>query len=170
MAATASTGSATPDGTNARAIALPMAIVVVSAALVLGAERLVIPGPDPLISGLAAHDRVELYQQISVIAATTMGFVIAAVAILASLDPARPIVADLRRGEAFPLLVANLLAAVLLLLLATIATLVGSIVDDAKAGSLAFENTVEILSLAAMTEFVLGGSLFGYVTYKAARF
>ena len=170
MAIAATANGGTPDGTHLRAVALPILIVVASVVVVLGAERLFVPGPDPLISGLARDDRVELYKQISVIAATTMGFVIAAVAILASLDPARPIVADLRRGEAFALLVANLLAAVLLLLLVSVATLIGSIVDDAKVGSHAFENTVEILSLAAMAEFVLGGSLFGYVTYKAARF
>lgn len=111
-----------------------------------------------------------MYSAVAPIAATLLGFLVAAVAILVQLDVDRQIVKELRRGEAFGLLIVNLLTASTLLLVLTVAALAGPFVDSSEAGSGIFESAFEIVAWASLAELLLGGYFFGYVTIKVARF
>jgi len=97
--------------------------------LVFVVDPWAISGPFPLIGRLEPKDRVELYKQVSTVTATLLGFLITAVAILVSLDLRRQIVEELHRGEAFSLLVVNLLAAVVFLFAATGLGIAAAILD-----------------------------------------
>src|SRR4051794_14709781 len=108
----------------------PALIVVAAAVLIFVLEPLVFAGPTPLVGRLAANDRVEIYKQIATVTGSLLGFLITAVAILVSLDARRQIVDDLHRGEAFSLLIVNLLAAIVLFFLTTSLGLAGAVFDD----------------------------------------
>jgi hypothetical protein len=144
--------------------------VAVTTALVLATIEFIPHGATPLLSRLSSHDRVELYKQVATATASLLGFLIAAVAILVSLDVNREIVQDLKRGESFTLLIVNLLAAIVFLFLATIVGIIGAIFDDGKPGSDAFELAWELLVLAGFAELALGLFFFAIVTYKVAKY
>jgi hypothetical protein len=147
----------------------PLAFLAVAAFVVFGGERWVLTGPTPLLAGLAVADRVNLYNQLIVVSAALLGFILTAITILVSLDAARVIVQELRLGEGFKLLVANMLATVLLLLILTIMGIAGSVVDHAGAAT-TFEAFYEWLVLGTLLELVLAGYYFGLVTYKVAAY
>jgi hypothetical protein len=142
------------------------------AAIILGAaaiivflvEPLAFSGPTPLIGRVSSESRTGLYEQIVPVAASLLGFFIAAVAILAGLDSKREIVAELKRGEAFALLIANMLVAILLLFVLTFSGLAGSSLDP----GCVFRAIYEWLTLAALGELALSGFYFALVTYKVA--
>ncbi|MDO8211012.1 hypothetical protein [Conexibacter sp. CPCC 206217] len=137
--------------------------------MVVVGEHLFMSKPRPALARLSDTDQIDLYKQIAPIAGSALGFLLASVAILVSLDPKRPIVADLRRGEAFSLLIANLLAACLWLLLLSIFSLVGWTFHSSCGSSDAFQSVFEVIGYAAVVELLLGGFFFGYVTYKVAK-
>ncbi len=122
----------------------------------------------PLLASLSDKDRAELYKQLTTAAVTLMGFLITAVAILVSLDKGREIVKELRRGESFSLLVLNLLAAVLLLFVITLMSIVGAVRADAIGAAPLFVALYEWLAIWALAEIGLGGFYFCVVTYKVA--
>jgi hypothetical protein len=139
-------------------------ILAAAAAVVFLIEPLAFSGPTPLIGRLADETRVGLYEQIVPVAASLLGFYIAAVAILAGLDSRREIVAQLKRGEAFALLIANMLVAILLLFILTLSGLLGATLDP---GGI-FQATYEWLTLGTLGELALSGFYFALVTYKVA--
>jgi hypothetical protein len=147
-------------------------IVAFAAVVVFLVEPLIfsviVSGHTPLLGRLGYKDRVELYKQVSTVSATLMGFIITAVAILVSLDLKRQIVSELHRGEAFPLLVVNLLACVVLLFIATGLGIAGAIFDDGPDGADFFEALWQTVIGASVLELILGLSFFGLVTYKVA--
>jgi hypothetical protein len=144
--------------------------IFLGAAAVVSLWEFVPHGSTPFLSRLDMRDRVELYKQIATVTASLLGFMIAAVAILVSLDLRRRIVEELQRGESFSLLVINLLAAILFLFLTTTASVAGAIFDDGKAGSDTFEFVYEVLAVTALVELMVGLFFFGVVTYKAATY
>lgn len=122
----------------------------------------------PLIDRLSGKDRVAFYKQVSTVAASLLGFLITAVAILVSLDMRRRIVEDLRRGEAFSLLIVNMLAAVAFLFILTVAGIAGGMFDDGVQGAPGFGRFYETVLTASLLELGLSGFYFGLVTYKVA--
>jgi hypothetical protein len=148
-----------------RHVLLLFGAVVVLVALV---EPAAFSGPVPLISRLDGPDRVDLYKLITTVTASLLGFLIASVAILVTLDINRIIVEQLRRGEAFSLLIINLLAAILFLFLTTVGGVIGAIVDDGTNGADLFECLYEVSLLTSLLELGLGGFYFALVTYKVA--
>jgi hypothetical protein len=143
-------------------------LIVMAAAAVLIAIELVATSATPLISGLSEADRTDLYNQVIVVTASLLGFIIAAIAILVSLDVGRKIVEELKRGESFRLLIANMLAAMVLLFLLTLMGINGSVLEGGKGASSAFETVYEWLLLGTVMELVLVGFFFALVTYKVA--
>jgi hypothetical protein len=139
-------------------------LLAAAAVIVLLIEPAVLTGSTPLISRLSTDGRVALYEQIVPVSASLLGFYVAAVAILAGLDSRREIVAQLKRGEAFALLIANMLMAILLLFVLTFLGLSGATLDPGKV----FQATYEWLTLAALAELALSGFFFALVTYKVA--
>jgi hypothetical protein len=131
-------------------------------------EPLVFTGATPLITRLDANDRSELYKQVTTVAATFLGFLITTIAILVSLDVKRRIVEELKRGEAFSLLIVNLLAAVVLLFITMCLGIAGIVTDDGARGARLFEALWQAALLASMIEFALGLFFFALVTYKVA--
>jgi hypothetical protein len=146
------------------------ALLVLLAAVVIVIAELIARGSNSLVGGLGHQDRVELYKQVTTVTASLLGFFIAAVAILVSLDPTRAIVRDLKRGEAFSLLIVNMLAAILLLFLTTALGVAGAVFDDGQPGAAGFEWVYQWLLLASLLELGLTGVLFAVVTYKAAAY
>jgi hypothetical protein len=145
-------------------------IVVVAALAVFVVEPIVISGPTPLISGLSEADRTDLYNQVIVVTASLLGFIVAAISILVSLDAGRKIVEELKRGESFKLLIANMLAAMSLLFVLTIMGIAGSVLEGGSGASSVFEALYEWMLLGTSMELVLVGLFFGLLTYKVAAY
>jgi hypothetical protein len=146
-------------------------IILTAAALVSGiVEHATLGAPSPLLARLSPLARLDLYKQVAPMAATGLGFLVASVAILVSLDPTRKIVCELRTGEAFRLLVANLLAACLWLLVLALLALAGWMCSASLGRSGTFMTVFEVIGYAAVAELLLGGSFFGLVTYKVAKY
>jgi hypothetical protein len=143
-------------------------LLAVAALAVFVAEPIVASGPTPLISGLSEADQIDLYNQIIVVTASLLGFIVAAIAILVSLDAGRKIVEELKRGESFRLLIANMLAAVMLLFVLTIMGIAASVLESGSAASSVFEAMYEWLLLGTVLELILVGFYFALVTYKVA--
>lgn len=141
-----------------------LGLLAVAALLVFIVEPLAFSGTTPLLSRLEAKSRIDFFEQIVPVSASLLGFYIAAVAILASLDPARKIVEELKRGESFSLLIANMLAAILVLFLLTFLGVAGSVLDP---GGI-FRSLYEWVTLVALFELALSGFYFSVVTYKVA--
>ena len=145
-----------------------LALLAAAALGVLAGEPLVVSGSTPLISGLADADRIDLYNQVIVVTASLLGFIVAAIAILVSLDVGRKIVEELKRGESFKLLITNMLAVVMLLFILTIMGIAGSVLEGGSGASSVFEAVYEWLLLGTAMELVLVGFYFALVTYKVA--
>ena len=103
-----------------------------AALLVFLVEPLFVPDPTPFLTRLTAESRSTLYEQIIPVSGSLLGFYIAAVAILAQLDHGREIVADLKRGESFSLLIINMLVTILLLFILTGLGVVGAVQAPGK--------------------------------------
>jgi hypothetical protein len=131
---------------------------------VFALEPLLISGRTPLLARLSDEDRSSFYGLVIPVSASLLGFYIAAVAILAQLDPSRAIVDELKRGESFSLLIANMLFAILLLFALTFVGIAGSVVD----GSCPVMALYEWLLLGTVLELALSGAFFSIVTYKVA--
>lgn len=147
----------------------PAGILLAAIIVVVVGEHVVLADPTPALARLNDDDQIEFYKQIAPIAGTALGFLVASVAILVSLDPKRRIVDELRRGEAFSLLIANLLAACLWLLLLSILALVGWTFHASVGGCDVFQSIFEVIGYAAVIEMLIGGFFFGLVTYKVAK-
>lgn len=139
-------------------------LLAVAAVVVFALEPLLLSGVTPLLQRLSEQDRASFYELIIPISASLLGFYVAAVAILAQLDPTRKIVDELKRGESFSLLIANMLFAILLLFALTFVGIAGSVVSDCQNLMTAFE----WLLLGTIFELALSGAFFGVVTYKVA--
>ncbi len=142
-----------------------MLVLLVVAAVVVAIE-VVVTSAKPLIGELAEANRTDLYNQVIVVTASLLGFIIAAIAILVSLDSGRKIVEELKRGESFKLLIANMLAVMVLLFLLTLTGIAGSVLEGGKGASGAFEAVYEWLLLATVLELIMVGVFFALVTYK----
>ena len=139
------------------------------ALLILAAEPLVLSGSTPVISGMAQADRSSLFDQVIVVTASLLGFMITAVAILVSLDGARDIVKRLKRGESFHLLVATMLWTIGVLFLLTLLGIVGAASETDAGASKWFERAYEWMGYAATGHVVLTLQYFAVVTYVVAR-
>lgn len=135
-----------------------------AALLVFIVEPLLICDPTPLLARLTDESRNTLYEQIIPVSGSLLGFYIAAVAILAQLDHDRQIVKELKRGESFSLLIANMLVAILLLFVLTILGVVGAVLAPGRL----FMVIYEWVLLSTLAELGLSGFFFGLVTYKVA--
>lgn len=113
---------------------------------------------------LTQESRATLYEQIIPVSGSLLGFYVAAVAILAQLDPERTIVRELKRGESFSLLIANMLITILLLFMLTLSGVTGAVVSPGST----FVAIYEWILLGTLVELLLTGVLFGVVTYKVA--
>jgi hypothetical protein len=147
-----------------------LGLLAVATVVVFTVEPIVVAGPTPLISGLAEANRIDLYNQVIVLTASLLGFILAAVVILVSLDAGRKIVEELKRGESFKLLIANMLVAMLLLFILTIMGIAGSVLEGGSGASSAFEAIYEWLLLGTAMELILVGFFFGLLTYKVAAY
>jgi hypothetical protein len=139
-------------------------ILAFAAVSVFVLEPLILSGTTPLVAQLSAEDRGAFYGRIIPISGSLLGFYIAAVSILAQLDPGRKIVSELKRGESFSLLIANMLVTILLLFLLTFVGLAGSL----DTGCRLLMALYEWLLLSTVIELVFSGLLFSVVTYKVA--
>lgn len=158
------------EGESSLAVRLRhVAAIACAAAAIVATAALLLPNT-PLLCSLGDEDRCELFGQMTTVVVTLMGFLITAVAILVSLDRGREIVKELKRGESFALLVLNLLAAVLLLFLLTVLSVLGAMRPDGLGDSAAFAVIYEWLVIFALAEIALGGFYFCVVTYKVASY
>jgi hypothetical protein len=139
-----------------------------SALLAFLIEPWLVSGTTPLVASLTVAARVNLYNQVIVVSAALLGFVLTAVTILVSLDTGRKIVKELQYGEGFKLLVANMLATVALLLVLTLMGIAGASLDAATVPARTYEAFYEWLGVASAFELVLSGFYFAIVTYKIA--
>jgi hypothetical protein len=139
-------------------------LVGLAALMVFILEPALIAGRTPLLGRLSDEDRSAFYGLVIPVSASLLGFYIAAVAILAQLDPSRKIVDELKRGESFSLLIANMLFAILLLFALTFVGIAGSVMDRCDAVMAIYE----WLLLGTVFELALSGAFFGLVTYKVA--
>lgn len=139
-------------------------LLALAAVAVFVLEPQIISGRTPLIARLSDEDRSSFYGLVIPVSASLLGFYIAAVAILAQLDPNRKIVEELKRGESFSLLISNMLFAILLLFALTFVGIAGTVVD----GSSAVMTSYEWLLLGTVLELILSGAFFAIVTYKVA--
>jgi hypothetical protein len=127
-------------------------------------QPLLLSGTTPLLARLSAEDRGAFYGRIIPVSGSLLGFYIAAVSILAQLDPGRKIVSELKRGESFSLLIANMLVTILLLFLLTFVGLAGSL----AVGRRQLMALYEWLLFSTIIELAFSGFLFAVVTYKVA--
>lgn len=139
-------------------------LLALAAFVVFILEPIAISGPTPLMGRLGDEDRSSFYELVIPVSASLLGFYIAAVAILAQLDPNRKIVEELKRGESFSLLIANMLFAILMLFALTFVGIAGSVLDGRRAMMAVYE----WLLLGTVLELALSGVLFSVVTYKVA--
>jgi hypothetical protein len=146
-----------------------MGLLAAAALTVFMIEPIVVTGSTPLLSGLAEANRVNLYGQVIILTATLMGFMLAAITILVSLDASRKIVEELKRGESFQLLIVNMLATVALLFILTLMGIAGAVLEGGGR-SHAFEAIYEWLALATVFELLLTGFYFALLTYKVAAY
>jgi hypothetical protein len=142
-------------------------ILFVAALVVFGVEPLAATS-SPLLATMSEANRSDLYSQVIVVSAGLLGFLITAVSILVSLDGKRKIVEELKRGESFRLLVANMLAAVALMFALTLMGIAGSALETENGASHAFARLYEWLLVASVAELVLSGFYFAVLTYKVA--
>ncbi len=142
-------------------------LVVFAAVLVFIAEPIVVVS-SPLLATLSEADRMDLYNQMIIVTAGLLGFLVTAVSILVSLDGKRKIVEELKRGESFELLVANMLAAVTLMFVLTLMGIAGSVLENDDGASHLFERAYEWLGIASVLVLVLSGFYFAVLTYKVA--
>ncbi len=87
-----------------------------------------------------------------------------------ALDGSRKIVQELHYGEAFKLLIVNMLAAVLLLLVLTLMGIAGTTIDTGQVATRTFESWYEWVGISAALELVLSGFFFGIAMYKVAAY
>jgi hypothetical protein len=144
-------------------------IIIVLAAVATLIEPLIFSGSTPLITGLAQDDQVTLYNDVIVVSAGLLGFFIAAVAILVSLDRTRKVVQEIQRGESFELLVTNMLVTVALLFVLTLMGIVGAVVENGLYASHWFVRAYEWIGLATTGELLLTGFYFSVVMFKVAQ-
>jgi hypothetical protein len=144
-------------------------IILVIAAAVVFLEPVILSGSTPLVSGLAQADRMSLYNQVIVVTASLLGFMVAAVAILVSLDRTRTIVKKLQRGESFHLLIVNMLGAIGMLFVLTVLGIIGAVAENDGGASHWFERIYEWILLAAVMEVGLALWYFSIVMYVLAE-
>lgn len=139
-------------------------LLAAAAVLVFLIEPVAFAGTTPLIARLEEESRASLYEQLVPVSASLLGFYVAAVAILTALDSRQTIVEELKRGEAFKLLIVNMLGAILLLFVLTVVGVIGSVLDPGDG----FQAAYEWIVLGALFELTLSGFFFAVVIYKAA--
>lgn len=147
-----------------------LACMVLAAIVVFAVEPWLVSGTTPLIASLAVAERVNFYNQVIIVSAALLGFILTAITILVSLDTGRKIVKELHYGEAFKLLIVNMLAAVCLLAIVTTLGIAGSVLDAGFIASRTFETFYEWLVLASAAELGLTGFYFALATYKVAAY
>lgn len=143
-------------------IRYPIGILAAATLWVVLGERLIL-SDNTFLAQLSTSKRADVYGQFPGIAGSLLGFLVAAVAILVSLDHSRPIVEELHRGEAFTLLVVNILAGCLWLLGLCVLGVIGS---GWNPQSSVFRSVFEILAYSAFVELAIGGFFFGLVVHK----
>jgi uncharacterized membrane protein len=141
-----------------------------AALLVFGVEGWAVATKTPLISNLSTSDRSNLYNQVVVVSAALLGFILTAITILVSLDGSRRIVKELRYGEAFTLLVVNMLATVALLLALTLLGIAATAIDVGSTPAKAFETWYEWVGIGTAFELILCGFYFSVAMYKVATY
>ena len=141
-----------------------------AAVLVFVVEPWAVSAQTPLISNLSMSTRGNLFNQIVVVSAALLGFILTAITILVSLDGGRKIVKELRYGEAFALLVVNMLATVALLLALTLIGIVATTIDANPVPAQDFETWYEWVGVSTALELVLSGFYFSVVMYKLATY
>lgn len=144
-------------------------IIVVVTLLLVALEPVALSGSTPLISGLAQPDQVTLYDDVIVVSAGLLGFFVAAVAILVSLDRSRRVVQEIQRGKSFELLVANMLVTIGLLFVLTLQGVVGAVAENGAEASAWFQRSYEWVAFASIGELILTGRYFSVVMYKVAQ-
>lgn len=152
-----------PPGTKRRAALLCVGSLLFAGAATAVAECWL--RDVPLLAGLDQDDRAELYRLIAPMEVTLAGFLIAAVAVLASFDSSRKIVRRQKQGEAFEMTIIVMLASAAYLLLASVAAVAGLIVDDGPAGSHTLAIINEGLALAAGLTGCVGAWAFTALVY-----
>jgi hypothetical protein len=147
-----------------------LACVTVAALSVFVIEPWLVSGTTPLVASLSLNGRTNLYNQVIIVSAALLGFMLTAITILVSLDTGRRIVRELHYGEAFKLLIANMLATVLLLLVLTLMGIAGSSLDAAQRPAKTFEAFYEWIGVTSVLLLSLTGFYFATVTYKVAAY
>ena len=121
-----------------------------------------------MVASLTVAGRANLYNQVIIVAAALLGFMLTAITILVSLDTNRDIVKELHHGEGFKLLIATMLATVVFLLILTFLGIVGASFDTGKQPARSFELYYEWIALASAFVLALSSYYLSIVTYKVA--
>jgi hypothetical protein len=142
----------------------------VAALLTFALEPQVVSGTTPAIARLTIDGRANVYDQITIVSTALLGFMLTAITILVSLDGGRKIVKELHYGEAFKLLIVNMLATVLLLLVLTSMGIAGSSLDAGSSPDKTFESFYEWIGVASLFELGLSLFYFSITMYKVAAY
>jgi hypothetical protein len=116
-----------------------------------------------LIGRLDPSTRGILYGSLATSAGALLGLTIASIAILLTLDGARPAVAEMQALDAWRILNATLLAAAGFLALDLLVSTVALGLDSGAAGRSGIETAVFAVSIIAFCELVVGGIAFAIV-------
>jgi hypothetical protein len=145
----------------------PVGIALAASAIVCVFDGGPISG-DVVLLQTSPEIRAQFYAGMSGTAGAVLGFFVAAIAILASLDPKRKIVAEMRQGESMTLLLVNLLTGCLWILVLAGMSIAGWLMPALGRGP-TFAWTYQVLGVWAFLEFLVGGFFFAVVTVKVAR-
>lgn len=123
---------------------------------------------DPLLARLEADTRTTLYGSLSSSAGALLGFTIAALAILFTLDPSRPLVARAQAHQLWTTLNKTLLAAAAALAVLLVAATTALAIDASREPCLWIEGVVFTISVVALLELVVAGFAFALVVITTA--
>jgi hypothetical protein len=123
---------------------------------------------DPLLARLSPSTRTSLYESVASSSGALLGFSIAALAILFTLDPARPLVRRAQEHQLWGMLNKTLLVAAGSLALTLVASTVALAIDGHTQPRVPIELVVFTLTVVAFLELTIAGIAFALIVLVTA--
>jgi len=124
---------------------------------------------DPLLARLEPSTRTALYSSIASSAGALLGFTVAALAILFTLDPSRPLVERAQKHQLWQMLNKTLLATAASLALVLIASTTALAIDSHTKPCVVAQAFVFTLTVIATGELLVAGIAFALVVLGTTR-
>lgn len=164
--------SSEPDGLARRVDrGLPVVVLAVVglATLILYEAKLRRDVGPVFLGRLDGSTRVSLYESMAGSSGALLGFTVASLAILLSLDPDRSAIRRIQEMDTWLVLNRTLVYAASALGLTLIASTIGLAIDGHVVPREQFEVAVSVVSLIATAEFLVGAIAFAWLVMVAAR-